>query len=341
MLDPEGSDTGNEWIELYNPTENAVELRDLSLVLSNAQKTTRKAVLLSSGRVSPGQHWVLGDVRGAVLPPWIQSTYADGLGALPNTAGVLSVQCENRLLDEVSWSSPSQTGRSWQFDSASPLEAVANDAAASWCDTPASQIYFAANSGTPGAKNLECVPEAALGTCFDSHSHSIRPVMIPQRGDLLITEVMANPTAASNATGAWLEIFATKDVDLNEVSLASSTRSTRISSSRCLTVSAKTYAVLARNANAFVNGDLPPVLAEYSLAFSSLKETLRLYRGDAGIDETSLGPSAAGISWQLDPERLARSENEAPNNYCLSTRPWRSDAGGDFGSPGAPNFRCP
>jgi len=340
MADPEGTDTGKEWIEVFNALGTPLELKGMVITYKDTDGSGLKSHTIRSGTVPARSYFTLGDVRSGPNPAWINYSYADGLGALGNARGVVTVKCGSTVLDEMQWTLAAKTNRSRMLNGVNEPNAQTNDAESSWCDTPSGNVYFGTSAGTPGAANPACTPEATTGTCVDNGT--VRPITAPQPGDLVITEVMANPSTASDTTGEWFEVLARADVDLNDLTLSNNTTATKIISQACLRVNANEYALLARSADTFVNGDLPPPLATYSLAFAdTTNQRIALSRGDAGIDAISLYPSVAGKAWQLDPLKLDPVSNDSPDNFCRAPLRWNPDGGGDFGSPGVANPDCP
>jgi hypothetical protein len=257
-----------------------------------------------------------------------------------NSHGAVGLRCGATRLDEVSYTRPAKSGRSRMLD---PIglepDAVVNDDEARWCDAPAGSVYLAPNAGTPGAANPPCPVEASGGTCLE---HGVARAIVPPRaGDLVITEVMGSPGRASDSVGEWFEVLARAQVDLNELTVQNGAGSTdTLQSTTCLPVAEGEYALLARSADGFVNGDLPPPRATYALSFSSGNERVILRLGDAGIDEVALLASSSGRAWQLDPGRLDEVSNDDPSSFCKAPNRWTHDGGGDFGSPGAENPPC-
>jgi hypothetical protein len=154
---------------------------------------------------------------------------------------------------------------------------------------------------------------------------------------------MNDPKAVSDTLGEWIEVYALSDVDLNGVTLANET-SNRVTfvSSKCLAVEAGTYAVLARSADASVNGGLPPVLATFPFGLSNAAgaHALRLSLGGTLLDEvTWTWASRPGASVQLDPEWMDPVSNDDPEGFCLSPETMRYGLG-DQGSPGEENVSC-
>ncbi|MDP1828604.1 MAG: hypothetical protein Q8L48_35385 [Archangium sp.] len=341
MLDPEGTDTGGEWIEVFNTLGTPLDLKGLTLFTRDTDGSGSKTHVVRAGTAPARGYFVLGDVRSGPNPSWINYSYADGLGSMGNARGVVGLRCGQTPLAEFTWNTAARASRSRMLDGAGEPSSAIAAVEANYCDTPSGNVYFGNNSGTPGAANPRCVAEATTGTCVDNGV--VRPMTAPQRGDLVITEVMASPAATSDTTGEWFELLARAAVDLNDLTIQTTTSSTRIDNMPCLRVDPGEYVLLARSADTFVNGGLPLPRHVYgSLSFAdTTNQRIALTRGDAGIDEIALFPSASGKAWQLDPLKLDPGSNDDPNNFCRAPARWNPDGGGDYGSPGVENPGCP
>ena len=92
-------------------------------------------------------------------------------------------------------------------------------------------------------------------------------------GDLLITEVMANPAAVSDTNGEWFEIYNTTDSVINLSGLVlrdNGSNQHTISAADKLFVSGGSYFVLGRNGDSNSNGGY---LADYTYSNFSLGNT--------------------------------------------------------------------
>jgi hypothetical protein len=343
MLDPDGTDTGGEWLELFNTLGTPIDLRGYTITYRQGTSTAKSHTIRASVTVQPRSYLALGDVRSGPNPAWISYAYGDDLGSFSQTSGTVSVRCGMTTLGEYTYTRAARSGRSRMLSGLADPDAsrVANEM--NWCDTPVSTEYAPRNFGTPGGPNPICAPEAMVGTCLDNGVP--RQIIAAEAGDLLITEVMASPGIASDTVGEWLELYSTTDVDLNGISIGTSTSRTTLNSMNCIKVFSNTYNLLARSADTFVNGGLPEPVTTFSLGLSGTNERLRLFRGDAGIDEAAFFMSSSGVSWQLNPDLIVpdsiRPElNDAPQSFCKATTSW-PDGGGDFGTPAAANSVCP
>lgn len=325
LIDPESTDTGNEWFEVTNPGARAIDLSGVELFAADSSGE-EKSLALISGEVRPGAYFVFGDAKDDGSA-WLDFAYGTALGSFSQSGGKIGLRCGSEIIDEARWASPPRAGRSRMLD----------EEAGIWCDAPAdrsSSLYSSAtgNRGSPGEANPSCT-EAR--TCLDENGEA-RPVVSPLAGEVVITEIMAAPKVATDSVGEWFELYSTVGVDLNGLAAITSTNSSLIDSTNCLRVEAGQYALVARSSDAFINGGLPAPLARFSGSFSSNNERLALFAGDAGLDEIAVFKSSSGVSWQLGSEY---GNNDDPHAFCLAKQAW-PNGGGDHGTPGAPNTPC-
>lgn len=322
LADPEGTDTGKEWLEWHNPGSTPVELQGLTLFASQPDGSRERTYTLSEPLpVPPGGYVVLGDVRSGPLPEYMQATYGNALGALPNTGGRLGLRCAGQVLQEVSYAAPLRSGHSRSYSGR-------------WCDlTP-----------SPGKPNPPCPeepgqqPDTGNGspgpTCLPQGVSSPRSPVAPQPGDLVVSELLIDPRATPDSLGEWVEVYAYRDFDLNGLTLSTESASTTLQSSQCLSVRAGSFALLARSSKPEENGGLPAVLATLSIGLpnGSGEHLLRLEAEGQVLEElTWAGSAPSGVAWQLDLEDMV--------SYCLAPEEARYGAG-DRGSPGEENPPC-
>lgn len=362
LNDPEGIDTGKEYIEIHNPTPAPVELRGLTLYAARADGSQEKGfVFMDEPPVAPGDFVVLGDVRSGPLPAHVDLSYGDALGALGNTSGRIGLRCGERVVDEVSLAAPKKSGVARGYDGRLVPDSAGNDDDARWCD--AVEPFVEGVKGSPGVANPPCPSLEGTGggsqpgnggsdgsgevdtgpACVDRVTGRSRPVRTPEPGSLLLTEYMADPLAVADALGEWVEVLALREVDLNGVTLSNegNGRST-LESPLCLSMRAGTYAVLARSEDYAANGGLPGVLGtfNFNLANGSGSRALRLTWGTTLLDEVTYTAAAVpGASRQLDPSRLDPSRNDEPGSFCVTPVGVRYGAG-DRGTPGMENRPC-
>ncbi|HYO68801.1 MAG TPA: lamin tail domain-containing protein [Archangium sp.] len=346
LPDPEGTDTGQEWMELHNPGRSAVDLRGLLLYAARPDGSQERAYLFEqSVPVEPRGYVVLGDVRAESLPAQVNHSYGEVLGSLGNSGGLVGLRCGSVVVDEVRYTGPLRSGVARIYDGKLVPDAVDNDEAGRWCDAPASD---GGTRASPGAVNPACAEAATdggvpAGSCLSSRTGTVRSLSRPRPGDLVITEVMADPRAAADAQGEWVEVYALRDVDLNGVTLANEgSGRALLGDARCLELKAGTHGVLARSADATLNGGLPPVLGTFAFGLSNGQEphVLRLSLDETLLDEVAWTSAATpGVSRQLDPARRDATRNDAPDGFCLTPKDFRFGLG-DQGTPGAENRPC-
>lgn len=356
LPDPAGADTGQEWVELHNPGSSAVDLKGLLLYAARPDGSQERAYLFeASVPVEPKGYVVLGDVRSSEPVAPVNHSYGDTLGSLGNSGGLVGLRCGDVIVDEVRYTGPVRSGVARIYDGRLVPDAAGNDEPGRWCDAPVPASGSGARA-SPGAANPPCPlggadggvpvgsePDAGgtAGTCLSSGT--VRSVSPPRPGDLVITEVMADPKAVADTSGEWMEVYALRDVDLNGVTLANEGSGRAVlGDSKCLELRAGTYGVLARSGDALANGGLPPVLGTFSFGLGNSQEphALRLLLGETLLDEVAWTSAATpGVSRQLDPSRKDATRNDAPEGFCLTPEGVRYNAV-DRGTPGAENRPC-
>ena len=351
LPDPEGADTGQEWLEVHNPGPSAVDLRGLLLYAARTDGSQERAYLFEDSVLLEARaHGVLGDVRSGAPPAHVTHAYGDALGALVNAGGRVGLRCGDVVVDEVLYTASGRSGVSRIYDGRLVPDALDNDEPGRWCDAPAPAD--GGSRASPGVANPACGLDAGVGadggvsvdTCLSPRTGVARSVSRPQPGDLVITELMADPKASADSVGEWVEVYAVRDVDLNGVSLTNegNGRALLEGASKCLELRAGTFGVLARSAEPSVNGGLPPVLGTFGFGLSNTAEAhaLRLSLNGTLLDEVkwTCAP-VAGVSRQLDPAKKDALGNDAAESFCL-TPEGVGYGSGDRGTPGAENRPC-
>lgn len=336
MVDPEGTDVGHEYVELYNATGAELDVGGLSLWAARADGTQREDFVLPPHRLAAGGHLVLGDVReGTPLPGHVQLAYAQALGALGNTSGRVGVACGELVVDEVAWTQGGPSGAARTLDGARAPDALDNDAPERWC--PAREEFAPGARGSPGRANAPCAAGAAPVSCTDAEHGTARPAVPPRLGELVISEVMADPSAAPDSAGEWLELHARADVDLNGLTVAVGGTASTVSAPACLRVPAGGRALLAREPSPALNGGLSGVHAALGVALANTGGLLTLRVGELEVDRAPYRVPRAGVAWQVDPGALDAQGNDAVEAACAATAVGMT---GDLGTPGGANTPC-
>ena len=336
LPNPEGADTGKEWIELYVTRD--VDLNGLVLGTEAGPKDVLDDARCL--RVEADSHVVLAQSADPAMNAGLPPPLALFDFALTNGASASAPERRITLgiggvtLDEVSYTS-STSGAARAVDPAA-LDPTGNDDEPAWCDARLS-YGTGDNKGTPGQANPSC---DAAAPCLDGGIQ--RSSVPPTAGDLVITEIMANPSG-SDSSREWFEILVTRDVDLNDVELGTEAgvKTTLDDSPDCLRAQAGSYLVFARSADSGSNGGLPAPDFLFTFGLTNSGER-KLTVGHTGIvlDEIPFGdvgvPVQDGASSMLsgtpDP-----GTNEDPALWCIADVSYGE---GGAGTPGASNS-CP
>jgi hypothetical protein len=165
-------------------------------------------------------------------------------------------------------------------------------------------------------------------------------------GDLVITEIMNNPAAVSDADGEWFEIYndAPYAIDLQglDINHTANNPAAIHTIAQSVVVPSGGYAVLGINASSATNGG---VVVDYQYSGVSLNNTvdyLAILDGTTVIDQVTWDESSGldpnGASRNLDPLYTSAVQNDTDMNFCTASSVM---SGGDAGTPGSANDPCP
>jgi hypothetical protein len=164
-------------------------------------------------------------------------------------------------------------------------------------------------------------------------------------GDLLITEIMYNPSAISDTEGEWFEIYnaSSQSVDIFQLVIKKGSVVQHIVNEHIL-IEPQQYLALGRSINAsssidYIYGsDLTLTntgdeieIANYGSDGSDGQSIATVNYGDAGF------PSGTGASLNLDLNSFDVNLAQVGDNWCISTATFDT---GDLGSPGSMNDAC-
>jgi hypothetical protein len=335
LANPSGTDKGNEWIELYNASGKDIDLAGLTLFHADAAGGGEKKHTFKAATIPAGGYFVAGDAESP--PAWMQYSYGNVFGTgIRNTSGTLGVRCGAKVLDEVKYTAVRE-GRSLQLTGSVTPDSVLNDQEINWCSTPADKKYDGTNAGTPGARNETC-GETASGSCVDPATRASRPIVFPAAGELVVTEVMADPSAVADGDGEWVEVLAKGTFDLNGLTFQAGSSKSTLTDPSCIRLTPGSYAVVARSDDSEVNGGLPQVDAVYGTALPNGAATLTITAGNTVIDEVSWAKARPGVAAQLSSAHLDATQNNDPASFCDAVATYGA---GDKGTPRAENRECP
>jgi hypothetical protein len=334
MANPQGTDEGKEWFELYNPSASGVDLTGVEIAAARADGTGRESHIVAGATIRPGEYLVLGGMLEEVRPAYVDYAYGADLGGLRNTGGQLTVLCGKALVDSVLYLEM-QDGVSHGFDGTKTPDSIQNDNTGYWCE---SRTAFETDSfGTPGAANDPCDPDLPPTSCKENDV--VRDVNAPAAGDLVITEFMPNPEAVDDSLGEWFEVYVGRNVDLNGLQLgrAEGEWEEQVSSLDCISIAAGTYLLFARNADPALNGGLPAADRVFGFTIANTGGTLRLGYGGQLLDAIAWTGSRTGAATALDPDLTDAVQNDNEAHWCAAETVYGS---GDKGTPGAANPTC-
>ncbi len=277
-----------------------------------------------------------GGIAGASIFGTFKFAMIAGTPAGPGDVAILA---GTTVVDAVTWTR-STTGKSLQLDP-DLIDSISNDTESNFCDATAP--YGAGDLGTPGAGNSQCVALPMPGTCDDGVA--IRRLVRPTAGQLVISELLANPANVTGATDAqreWFEITntGTTAFDLNELVVGQAGQAGNpVQSARCLAVKPGGFAVFARSTDPTVNGMLPSVDATFRFSLVDTNGGIQISDGTTVLDAVTWTSVTSGVARQLDPKHLTTTDNDDAASFCAGTTPY-----GDLtnrGTPGAANDPCP
>ncbi|NTX09918.1 hypothetical protein HUA76_03880 [Myxococcus sp. CA056] len=344
LNDPEGTDTGREYVELHNPLKVSVSLESMTLYAARSDGSQEKGFFFGGPlAVAPGDYLVLGDVREGPVPAHVDQSYGEELGALGNTSGRLGVRCGERVIDEVSLSAPAKSGVARGYDGRLVPDSAGNDDPARWCDGAGSDVA-GVSQGSPGTANPPCAPaegaseeNGSTETCLSLGSQVPREVKRPRAGELVITELMVNPLG-DDTVGEWVEVLATAPVDLNGLTLGTDTTSTKVQGANCLSLPSGGYAVLARRSEAVLNGGLPAPVATFGVDLRNTGGVVQVRAGEVLVDAVAYGAAEDGVAIQVSAGMTNASSNDSADVWCRASEAYGSR--GNLGTPGRANRAC-
>ncbi|MBI2058817.1 MAG: lamin tail domain-containing protein [Nitrospirae bacterium] len=350
MANPFGPGLFPEWIEMFNASDTPIALTGMDLVSTDPDGSRRRTHTLSRGRIEPGGTWVVGNVADDRRPDHIHYGYGDDLSNLSNKSGTLTVGCGGVTLDEFTYSDM-HDGFAQGFDGSFFPDNVANDARDRWCD--GQTIFGPSGFGSPGLANEPCPGTGgrndACGNedrCIDDPGEETcagvagpRAMDRPRVGDLVITEIMADPRLAEDPKAEWFEIHVARTVDLNDLEIGPDpgTPKTILGGPNCLRVEAGANLVFARSPDPAVNGVLSKVDYLFDFGLPNSGGSLVIGIGGRTLDQAYYPSARSGASTALDPAKMTHTDNDNPANWCVSIGVFGA---GDLGTPGFPNAPC-
>lgn len=167
-----------------------------------------------------------------------------------------------------------------------------------------------------------------------------------QAGEIIITEMMINPSATNDNVGEWIEItnVSGNSLILDGITVSDLTGSFTISNSS-VTLEEGETAVLCINSDPTINGGVSCDYQYSGVTLNNSSDKITLKLGETIIDvveyDSGLWSITAGSSISLDPNANDGASNDDPANWCST----HSNASyqltdGDYGTPGDTNPSC-
>lgn len=337
---PDGGSGGEFW-EFFNATSGTVDLT--GVVLEYEHEDDLRQHTMRDVTIQSGQYFVVAGVLDEFRQPYMDYGYGSDLGDLRNAGATLRITCDGDEIDTVDYpdqSASSFDGVSAILDGNTAPDHILNDNPMNFC--AATEMFAPGQLGSPGEANEGCVI-IVEGQCNDGEN--MRDTVDPQPGDLVITEFMANPAAASDTDAEWFELYAVNQVDLNGLIVGSTAGASidrdEINSPDCLTFGPDQYILFAKSADTMENGNLQGVNFVHGFSMSQTNgsnDDILVEFPEGTVLDTVVydgGVVSSGVSRQLDPAvTINTTNNDDQLNFCDGA----SDLGnGDQGTPGAAN----
>lgn len=163
------------------------------------------------------------------------------------------------------------------------------------------------------------------------------------KGELVITELLIQPAAVQEVDGEWFEIANVSDhpITLDGLTLASKSASHTINPCNPLVLEAGARLAMGRNADIAKNGGVPMVYSyKTDLSLTNAGDSMSLKAGATVVDQVTWLKAwvTKGQALSLDPTQTTDTGNDTLSHWCWSPQKL---PGGDSGTPGVTNPKCP
>lgn len=165
----------------------------------------------------------------------------------------------------------------------------------------------------------------------------------PAVGALVITEIMQNPAAVSDANGEWFEVWNStgSPIDMDGMVIRDNDFDSHTINGS-LVVPANGFVVLGNNDDFATNGGVVVDYQYFGISIANGADELVIECAETVIDAVEYDggpgfPDPNGASMNLDPGSFNAMANDDGANWCEASTIYGD---GDFGTPGAANTSC-
>lgn len=325
MTDPTMvADYRGEWFEVYNNTSDTINLKNLQILSGGDTGFT----VGTDALVAPSSYALFANrdtpsLNGGLPTPDVVYDYnICKFGATDS----LTLKYNTTTIDTVSFNATSFPIVAGASASVSSLDATDNNSGLYWCEATSS--YGLGDFGTPKADNDSC-PVTFI------------PVTSAGVGDLIITEIMFDPTRVVDYRGEWFEIYNASGIKINLNGLqVRSAGDTGFNVTTDLQIASGEYLLFANRSESGVNGGMSNVdyIYNYNLLKFGGADSLTIQVSGTTLDTVTFNSQFGTVAGHsIATSTLSATANDSAGNWCAETATYGS---GDFGTPGEANTGC-
>lgn len=337
------ADTNDDWVEIRNVTDRTICVAGLRLRANLYDSGTFTVPGSVEDCLAPGEFYVFGSQTHDFVD------FANEKLKLPATKQEVLLLSGALLIDSARYSAEDATaplGKPMEGHSFSLCgycqDAMCTKDAAHWV-LESSEMYNDTDYGTPGyATTCSTMPGDVLEEDVTLNC------TLPEAGDLLITEVLAN--SFDEDSGEWFEIYVTEGAfgkHLNGLDVVVDGKSRGVlDGPGCIPLVPGTYLVVGTSPAPFGPDGIQAHVTLPTLKIPNKSALIALMAGELLVDEATYDEKSDGISWQLSGSFLDDLSNDDLLNWCFtSTEPanavLHADGKTSYASPGIANGICP